>query len=120
MATLTVIVTAFNSAEKLKYTLEGLVNQSTEEFDVVIVDNGSDEAAKSVIKEYCDDINLLYSNKCSNVFNTHKYDDLIIIDNTSYNNDSMPHNNNIYSQYMLYSNGNIGTTMKEDRYKDDK
>ena len=55
MATLTVIVTAFNSAEKLKYTLEGLVSQSTEEFDVVIVDNGCDEAAKAVIKEYCDE-----------------------------------------------------------------
>ena len=37
MATLTVIVTAFNEAEKIKYTLEGLVQQSTEEFDVIIV-----------------------------------------------------------------------------------
>ena len=38
MATLTVIVTAFCGADDLKYTFEGLVEQSTEEFDVVIVD----------------------------------------------------------------------------------
>ncbi len=55
MVTLTVIVTAFNSAEKLKYTLEGLVEQTTEDFDVIIVDNGCDDKAKAVIKEYCDE-----------------------------------------------------------------
>ncbi len=55
MATLTVIVTAFNDADKLKYTLEGIVEQSTEEFDVIIVDTGCDESAKAVIKEYCDE-----------------------------------------------------------------
>ncbi len=55
MATLTVIVTAFNDDEKLKYTLEGLVEQTTEEFDVIIVDTGCDEKAKAVIKEYCDE-----------------------------------------------------------------
>ncbi len=53
MATLTVIVTACNDAEDIKYTLEGLVEQSTEEFDVIIVDSGCDEAAKAVIKKYC-------------------------------------------------------------------
>ena len=55
MATLTVIVTAFNEAEKVRYTLEGLVQQSTEDFDVIIADTGCDEKAKAVIKEYCDD-----------------------------------------------------------------
>lgn len=55
MATLTAIVTAFNSADKLKYTLEGLVEQTTEEFDVIIVDTGCDEQAKAVIREYCDE-----------------------------------------------------------------
>ena len=55
MATLTVIVTAFNNAEELKYTFEGLVEQSSEEFDVVIVDTGCNEDAKKVIKEYCDE-----------------------------------------------------------------
>lgn len=55
MATLTAIVTAYNNAEELKYTFEGLVEQSTEDFDVVIVDTGCDFEAKAVIKEYCDE-----------------------------------------------------------------
>lgn len=53
MATLTVIVTSVNDAEKLKYTFEGLVEQTTEEFDVVIVDTGCDSSAKAVIEQYC-------------------------------------------------------------------
>lgn len=55
MATLTVIVTSVNDAEKLKYTFEGLVEQSTEEFDVIIVDRGCDDASKEIIKHYCDE-----------------------------------------------------------------
>lgn len=55
MATLTVIVTAFNNADNIKYTLEGLVEQSTEDFDVVIVDTGCDMEAKAVIHGYCND-----------------------------------------------------------------
>ncbi len=55
MATLTVIVTAYNTADNLKYTFEGLCEQSSEEFDVIIVDTGCDEEAKSVIKHYCDE-----------------------------------------------------------------
>ena len=53
MATLTVILTGCNDTEKMKYTLEGLVNQSVEEFDVIVVDNGCNDAAKVLINEYC-------------------------------------------------------------------
>ncbi len=53
MATLTVIVTAFHDAEKLKYTFEGLVEQTNENFDVIIVDTGCDMEAKAVIRDYC-------------------------------------------------------------------
>ncbi len=55
MATLTVILTGCNDAEKMKYTLEGLVCQSVEEFDVIVVDNGCNDSAKAVINEYCDE-----------------------------------------------------------------
>ncbi len=55
MATLTVILTGCNDTEKMKYTLEGLVEQSVEDFDVIVVDNGCDDAAKAIIKEYCDE-----------------------------------------------------------------
>ena len=40
MAEITAIVTAYKDSEGLKYTLEGLVEQSTEDFEVIIVDNG--------------------------------------------------------------------------------
>lgn len=55
MATLTVILTGCNDTAKMKYTLEGLVEQSVEDFDVIIVDKGCDDAAKAIIKEYADE-----------------------------------------------------------------
>ena len=53
MTGLTVIVTACGDPEGLTYTLEGLCEQSTEEFDVLIVDHGCDEATADVIAKYC-------------------------------------------------------------------
>lgn len=55
MAEITAIVTAYKDPEGLKYTLEGLVEQSTEDFEVIIVDNGATDDVKAVIKEYCDE-----------------------------------------------------------------
>ena len=55
MATLTAIVTAYNNKDNIKYTLEGLVEQTTEEFDVVVVDTGCNTETKALIKEYCDE-----------------------------------------------------------------
>lgn len=55
MATLTIIVTAYNNAEELKYTFEGLCEQSSEAFDVIIVDTGCNAESKTVIKKYCDE-----------------------------------------------------------------
>lgn len=53
MPSLTVIVTAGNDTQGLKYTLEGLVEQTVEDFTVLIVDNGCDENARSMIDSYC-------------------------------------------------------------------
>ena len=50
---LTVIVTACGDPEGLTYTLEGLCEQTTEEFDVLIVDHGCDETTAEVIARYC-------------------------------------------------------------------
>ncbi len=55
MATLTVILTGCDDREKMKYTLEGLVEQSVEDFDVIVVDNGCEGDAKKIIREYCDE-----------------------------------------------------------------
>ena len=53
MTGLTVIVTVNGDPEGLTYTLEGLCEQSTEEFDVLIVDHGCDEETAGVIAKYC-------------------------------------------------------------------
>ena len=53
MSGLTVIVTVNGDPEGLTYTLEGLCEQSTEEFDVLIVDHGCDEATAKVTAQYC-------------------------------------------------------------------
>ncbi len=55
MADITAIVTAYKDSDGLKYTLEGLVEQSTEDFEVIVVDNGATKEVKDVIKSYCDE-----------------------------------------------------------------
>ncbi len=53
MARITVIVTAYNNTKGLRYTLEGLCEQTDEEFDVLIVQCGADAENKKCIAEYC-------------------------------------------------------------------
>lgn len=55
MARITVIVTAYQNTEGLKYTLESLCEQSDEEFDVLIVQCGAAEENRKLIREYCDE-----------------------------------------------------------------
>ena len=55
MAKLTVIVIAYNNTEGLRYTLESLCEQSSEEFDVLIVQCGAHRKNEDLIKEYCDE-----------------------------------------------------------------
>ena len=55
MARITVIVTAYNNAEGLKYTLESLCEQTDEEFDVLIVQCGEHKENLAEIKSYCDE-----------------------------------------------------------------
>ncbi|MCH5197567.1 MAG: glycosyltransferase family 2 protein [Oscillospiraceae bacterium] len=55
MAKITVIVTSFENAEGLKYTLESLCEQTDEDFDVFIVQSGENEGNVSLIKSYCDE-----------------------------------------------------------------
>lgn len=53
MPSLTAIVTASNDTQGLKYTLEGLVEQTVEEFCVLIIDNNCNNEAKEIIDSYC-------------------------------------------------------------------
>ena len=55
MARISVIVTAYKNTEGLRYTLEGLCEQTNEEFDVLIVQCGEHAENLKCIKEYCDE-----------------------------------------------------------------
>ncbi len=56
MASITVVVTSHKTDEKgLRWSLESLVEQTVEDFDVVMVDDGTTEAAAKVFEEYCND-----------------------------------------------------------------
>ena len=55
MNKITVIVTAKDDPAGLKKTLESLCEQSTEAFDVLIVQRGQNEANLSLAREYCEE-----------------------------------------------------------------
>lgn len=55
MNPITVVVVAGKDAEELRYTLESLVAQSSENFDVIIVCGSSPEDVKTVAREYADE-----------------------------------------------------------------
>jgi glycosyltransferase involved in cell wall biosynthesis len=52
---LTVAVTANNDRNDLKYTLDSLVAQTSEDFDVIIVLNGENEETKALATEFADE-----------------------------------------------------------------
>lgn len=55
MADITVIVTCNNEENELAYTLTALVEQTVEDFDVLLADDGSDESATAIAQKYCDE-----------------------------------------------------------------
>lgn len=55
MPELTTIVTAGKNPEKLKYTLEGLVEQSSEDFSILVVNSNENAECAPLIKEYADE-----------------------------------------------------------------
>ena len=56
MASITVIVTSHKTDEDaLRYSLESLVEQTVEDFDVVLVDDGTTQGADKLFAQYCDE-----------------------------------------------------------------
>jgi len=55
MTKLSVIVPVYNGEKYLEKTLDSLVEQTTEEFEVIIVDDGSTDSTPEIIKRYCDE-----------------------------------------------------------------
>ena len=55
MTKLSVIIPVYNGGEALKTTVESLVNQSVEDFEVIIVDDGSTDDTEKTATEYCEE-----------------------------------------------------------------
>ena len=52
---ITVILINFNQSEFLKEAIESVLNQSFDNFELIIIDNGSNDDSKLIIKSYLDD-----------------------------------------------------------------
>ena len=57
MNTLTIIVTYYNSEEYIQSCLESIKQQRTQDFDVIIVNDGSTDQSEQLMKEALKDYN---------------------------------------------------------------
>ena len=57
MNRLSVIIPVYNGEKYLEKTLEGLITQTVENFEVIIVDDGSVDSTPEIAKKYCDEYN---------------------------------------------------------------
>ncbi len=55
MPVVTIVVPAFNVAKTIRETLESLLAQTFQDFEVVIIDDGSSDATPDIANEYCAD-----------------------------------------------------------------
>ncbi len=64
MNRLSVIIAVYNGEKYLEKTLESLITQTTEDFEVIIVDDGSTDKTAEIAQSYCDEYNGFYLFKC--------------------------------------------------------
>ncbi len=60
MNKLSVIIPVYNGEKYIEKTLESMVTQTTEDFDVIIIDDGSTDGTAEICKKYCDEYNGFY------------------------------------------------------------
>lgn len=60
MNRLSVIIPVYNGEKYLRKTLESVVIQTVENFEVIIVDDGSTDSTPDISKSYCDEYNDFY------------------------------------------------------------
>lgn len=60
MNRLSVIIPVYNGEKYLEKTLECLITQTVENFEVIIVDDGSTDSTAEIAKRYCDDYDGFY------------------------------------------------------------
>ena len=60
MPKISVITPAYNRADMLKETIESVLAQTYEDFEYIIVDDGSTDATKELVTRYLDDSRVEY------------------------------------------------------------
>ena len=60
MNRLSIIIPVYNGEKYLEKTLESMVTQTVENFEVIIVDDGSTDSTAEISKKYCDEYNDFY------------------------------------------------------------
>lgn len=60
MNRLSIIIPVYNGEKYLEKTLEGLITQTVENFEVILVDDGSTDSTAEICKKYCDEYNDFY------------------------------------------------------------
>lgn len=60
---ITVIIPSYNSGEFLPFTLESIIRQEYDDYEVIIVDGGSDDTTDSVVKKYSSIVKTYISEK---------------------------------------------------------
>ena len=64
MVKLSVIIPVYNGEKYIEKTLDSLVEQTVEDFEVIIIDDGSDDKTGEIIKKYCDEyVDFFYINQ---------------------------------------------------------
>ena len=59
MNSISIIVPVYNRASEIEEFLDSLTRQTSDDFDIVIVDDGSSDNLKEVINNYQEKLNLL-------------------------------------------------------------
>ena len=54
MAKISVIVPVYNVEQYIRKCLDSLVNQTLQDIEIIVVDDGSTDSSASIIKEYCE------------------------------------------------------------------
>lgn len=60
MNRLSIIIPVYNGEKYLEKTLESMVTQTVENFEVIIIDDGSTDSTAEISKKYCDEYNDFY------------------------------------------------------------
>lgn len=69
MKRLTIITINYNNRDGLRKTIESVVNQTTRQYEYIVIDGGSTDGSKEVIEEYSDRIDYWVSEPDKGIYN---------------------------------------------------